>query len=39
MDAHIKNIRKKIEADPKNPEYIITRIGAGYKFNYWPDGN
>ena len=39
MDAHIKNIRKKIETDPKNPEYIITRIGAGYKFNYWPDGN
>lgn len=33
MDAHIKNLRKKIEKDPKNPEYIITRVGAGYQFN------
>lgn len=37
MDAHIKNLRKKIEDDPKNPKYIITRIGAGYQFNYKPD--
>lgn len=33
MDAHIKNLRKKIEEDPKNPKYIVTKIGAGYKFN------
>lgn len=33
MDAHIKNLRKKIEKDPKNPKYIITKIGSGYKFN------
>jgi len=38
MDAHIKNIRKKIERDPKAPEYIVTKVGAGYKFNCWPDG-
>ncbi|WP_062105763.1 response regulator transcription factor [Bacillus niameyensis] len=33
MDAHIKNLRKKIEEDPKNPKYIVTKIGSGYKFN------
>ncbi len=32
-DAHIKNIRKKIEENPKQPKYIVTKIGAGYKFN------
>ncbi|WP_409345549.1 response regulator transcription factor [Paenibacillus sp. MBLB4367] len=36
-DAHIKNIRRKIEADPKTPEYIVTKVGAGYKFNFVPD--
>lgn len=37
MDAHIKNLRKKIEDDPKNPTYIVTRIGAGYQFNVEAD--
>jgi len=32
IDAHIKNIRHKIEDDPKNPEYIQTVYGIGYKF-------
>jgi two-component system OmpR family response regulator len=32
IDAHIKNIRKKIEKDPKNPIYIITVFGLGYRF-------
>ncbi len=32
MDAHIKNLRKKIEDDPKHPFYIVTRIGQGYQF-------
>lgn len=32
VDTHIKNIRQKIEDDPKNPIYIITVYGAGYKF-------
>jgi DNA-binding response OmpR family regulator len=31
-DVHIQHIRKKIEADPKNPRYIQTVRGAGYKF-------
>jgi len=37
IDAHIKNIRKKIEEDPKNPVYIVTKIGSGYKFSFEPD--
>lgn len=32
IDVHIKNIRKKIELDTKNPEYIITVFKLGYKF-------
>lgn len=33
IDSHIKNIRKLIEIDPKNPKYILTVRGVGYKFN------
>ena len=32
IDVHIKNIRKKIESDTKNPKYIVTVMKAGYKF-------
>lgn len=32
IDTHVKNIRQKIEDDPKNPIYIITVYGIGYKF-------
>jgi DNA-binding response OmpR family regulator len=32
IDSHIKNIRRKIEKDPKNPEYLRTVHGVGYKF-------
>ncbi|MBL4933823.1 response regulator transcription factor [Clostridium paridis] len=32
IDVHIKNIRKKIEEDTKNPKYIITVVKVGYKF-------
>ena len=32
IDTHIKNLRQKIEDDPKNPKYIITLYGIGYKF-------
>jgi two-component system alkaline phosphatase synthesis response regulator PhoP len=32
IDAHIKNLRAKIELDPKNPCYIETVFGVGYRF-------
>ena len=32
IDAHIKNLRAKIETDPKNPRYIETGFGVGYRF-------
>ncbi len=32
IDAHIKNLRQKIEAEPKNPRYVKTVFGVGYKF-------
>jgi len=31
IDAHIKNLRLKLEPDPKNPVYIQTVFGLGYK--------
>jgi DNA-binding response OmpR family regulator len=32
VDSYIKNIRHKIEDDPKNPQYVSTVYGVGYKF-------
>ncbi|MCL4476127.1 MAG: response regulator transcription factor [Nitrospirae bacterium] len=32
IDVHIKNIRQKIEDDPRNPTYILTVYKVGYKF-------
>jgi len=31
IDSHIKNLRKKLEADPEKPRYIVTIRGVGYK--------
>jgi DNA-binding response OmpR family regulator len=33
IDAHIKNIRRKIEPNPHQPRYILTVYGVGYKFS------
>ncbi len=33
VDSHIKNLRRKIETDLTNPEYIQTVYGVGYRFN------
>jgi DNA-binding response OmpR family regulator len=32
IDAHIKNLRRKLELDPRQPRYILTVYGVGYKF-------
>jgi DNA-binding response OmpR family regulator len=32
VDAHIKNLRQKIEDDPRQPVWILTVYGVGYKF-------
>jgi DNA-binding response OmpR family regulator len=32
VDVHITNLRKKVEADPKEPKHIKTVWGVGYKF-------
>ncbi|MBE1445863.1 response regulator transcription factor [Paenibacillus sp. OAS669] len=33
IDQHVKNLRHKIESDPKNPEYVITVFAVGYRFD------
>ena len=32
IDAHIKNIRRKLEPTPSDPQYILTVYGVGYRF-------
>ena len=32
IDAHVKNMRRKIEPDPRNPRYVQTVFGVGYRF-------
>ena len=33
VDPHINRLRQKIEPDPKNPRYVLTVRGVGYKLN------
>ena len=33
LDSHIKNLRHKIERDPKDPDYLQTVYGVGYRLN------
>lgn len=33
IDAHVKNLRQKLEPDPRHPRYILTVYGVGYKFS------
>ena len=32
IDSHIKNLRRKIEPDPRVPRYVLTVYGVGYRF-------
>ena len=32
IDAHVKNVRRKLERDPHHPRYLLTVYGIGYKF-------
>jgi DNA-binding response OmpR family regulator len=32
IDVHIRHLREKVEADPKDPEYLFTVRGVGYRF-------
>ena len=32
IDVHIRHLREKIEEDPKEPEYLFTVRGVGYRF-------
>jgi two-component system alkaline phosphatase synthesis response regulator PhoP len=32
IDAHIKNLRRKVEPDPMAPRYVLTVYGVGYRF-------
>jgi two-component system alkaline phosphatase synthesis response regulator PhoP len=32
IDAHIKNLRRKLERDPAEPRYVLTVYGVGYRF-------
>jgi DNA-binding response OmpR family regulator len=33
VDAHVKNLRQKIEPDPANPQYVLTVRGVGYRLS------
>ena len=37
IDAHIKNIRRKIEQNPRSPRYVLTVFGVGYRFAEPPE--
>jgi DNA-binding response OmpR family regulator len=32
IDTHIKNLRRKLEPNPREPRYLLTVYGLGYKF-------
>ena len=37
IDAHVKNLRRKLGEDPKSPRYVVTVAGVGYKFGIKAD--
>jgi len=32
VDVHVFTLRRKLETDPRNPQFIQTIMGLGYKF-------
>ena len=36
IDAHVKNIRRKLEPDPRSPRHLLTVIGVGYRLSDEP---
>ncbi|HEX4190121.1 MAG TPA: helix-turn-helix domain-containing protein [Marmoricola sp.] len=32
VDAHVMNLRRKLEPDPRNPRHLVTVYGIGYKY-------
>ncbi|WP_374687467.1 response regulator [Promineifilum sp.] len=38
IDVHIRNLRTKIEPDPRNPRYVVTVYGIGYRLAAEPAG-
>ena len=39
IDTHVKNLRRKLEPDPREPRYVLTVYGVGYRFADDRDGN
>jgi len=37
IDAHVKNIRHKLEPEPARPRYVLTVYGVGYRFAEPPE--
>lgn len=34
VDVHVRRVREKLELDPANPEYLLTKWGVGYYFKH-----
>ncbi len=38
IDSHVKNLRRKIERDPRHPQIVLTVLGSGYRLGLRGDG-
>jgi DNA-binding response OmpR family regulator len=38
VDSHIKNLRRKVEMDPRHPQLVVTVLGGGYRLGVNADG-
>jgi DNA-binding response OmpR family regulator len=38
VDSHVKNLRRKVEQDPGNPQIVQTVLGGGYRLGLSRDG-